>query len=223
MEEQAGREPFLSPISFEIERPRSLTFCVPARLWQVVQEVCEDIIAENGLGSGLSEIVLSYVKFWYLTLRVRVYPPFVSFSVNVRSVLQDSVKIDFISPLSFVSYERVVSLPIDFRSLVGSTGLSSIPRTMLKRNDPIFPKWKISLSSVICRRSCPVLIPRLSIFFSVTLPTPKNFRIGNEEMKSRPSREELLSVHLASLKSEATFARNLLKDTPAEAVSCNSR
>ena len=54
----------------------------------------------------------------------------------------------------------------------------------------------------------------------MTLPTPKNFLIGRAARKSKDLSGGIVVSPFGLLKSEATLARNLLKETPAEAVSC---
>ena len=120
--------------------------------------------------------------------------------------------------MSSMSSLKVISLPIDFLILYGFTGLLSIPLANSYNILPLSLKISISSSSENLSKSSPLNTPILFSLFLVTLPTPKNFPIGKFLIKSFEFSSIITVIPSGFLKSDAIFAKNLLKETPAEAV-----
>lgn len=62
----------MSPTSFEMERPRRRTFCVPMLVAATNLGKIELIVAAEQIGDLTVCDRVIVVKSWYLTLRVRV-------------------------------------------------------------------------------------------------------------------------------------------------------
>jgi hypothetical protein len=113
----------------------------------------------------------------------------------------------------------VVSLPADLRGLSGRTGRSSSPRAMAwKCAAEALPKCSWRKASGRSRRSLPVRIPSRSILAAVAGPTPWKSETSNASTKAGPISGVMTNCPFGLRWPEASFARNLLWDTPAEAV-----
>ena len=120
------------------------------------------------------------------------------------------------------SFPKVVSFEIDFIDLSGKTRRLSLPDAKAFNLFPEEPNFLTKSFSSHRFRSLRFLIPIAASFSLVPAPTPHKIFTGLVDRNFSVSNLPIMENPLGLSRSEATFAKNLLCESPTDPVNPSS-
>src|SRR6266487_2931585 len=162
-------------------------------------------------------------KSAYLIFTVTVRPETRVFSHQAQTSSAIASTPASMSAGSVRSSVKVLSDPEDLRGRSGTTGRLSSPLAMAWYQVPDLPKCCCRNSNDCRLRSAPVKMPSRFILSAVTGPTPWNLPTGKVSTNAAAIAGVTTNWPLGLQWSEASLARNLLYEMPADAVRSEER
>src|SRR5262249_42755274 len=157
-------------------------------------------------------------KSAYLIFTVTVRPQTRVFSHQAQTSSAIASTPASTSTGSVRSSAKVLSDPEDLRGRSGTIGRLSSPLAMAGYQVPDLLKGRCRIANDCRLRSAPVKMPSRFILSAVTGPTPWNLPIGKVSTNAAAIAGGTMNWLLGLQWSEASLARNLLYEMPADAV-----